>query len=41
VVDEVNWTWRLPWPVEDLMSEPVAVERARFLCTLAERHRRL
>ena len=26
-----NWTWRLPWPVEDLVAEPAAVERAAFL----------
>jgi 4-alpha-glucanotransferase len=26
-----NWTWRLPWPVEDLLTEPVALERANFL----------
>ena len=31
VVDDVNWTWRLPWPVEDLAREPAATERARFL----------
>jgi 4-alpha-glucanotransferase len=26
-----NWTWRLPWPVEELMTEPEALERADFL----------
>ena len=26
-----NWTWRLPWPVEDLLTEPIALERAKFL----------
>ena len=26
-----NWTWRLPWPVEDLTAEPEPVERAAFL----------
>jgi 4-alpha-glucanotransferase len=30
-----NWTWRLPWPVEDLMREPEALERAGFLRSLA------
>ena len=40
VVDEVNWTWRLPWAVDDLMSEPHARGRAAFLRTLAERHGR-
>ena len=31
VVDEVNWTWRLPWPVDELASQPAARERAQFL----------
>ena len=26
-----NWTWRLPWPVEELVREPEALERAAFL----------
>lgn len=29
-----NWTWRLPWPVEDLLTEPEAVERAAFVKSL-------
>lgn len=29
-----NWTWRLPWPVEDLLVEPEAVARAAFLRSL-------
>ncbi len=37
VVDEVNWTWRLPWPIDQLPSEPLARERAAFLrATLAK-----
>jgi len=36
VVDDVNWTWRLPWAVESLMTEPLASERAAFLRSLAE-----
>lgn len=40
VVDDVNWTWRLPWPVDDLPSEPVARERAAFLRELMRRCRR-
>ena len=36
VVDEVNWTWRLPWPVEELRSHPLARERAVFLRALVE-----
>lgn len=40
IVDHVNWTWRLPWPIDDLGSEPAAVERASFLRALGKRHRR-
>ncbi len=40
VVDDVNWTWRLPWPVDDLMTETSAVERAGFLRALAGRYGR-
>jgi 4-alpha-glucanotransferase len=36
VVSDENWTWRLPWPVDDLMHLPEARERALFLSTLAE-----
>jgi 4-alpha-glucanotransferase len=35
VVDEVNWTWRMPWPVDDLSVEPVPRERAGFLRRLS------
>jgi 4-alpha-glucanotransferase len=31
-----NWTWRLPWPVDDLDLHPEASERAAFLRALAE-----
>jgi 4-alpha-glucanotransferase len=41
VVDERNWTWRLPWPVEDLVAEPEATERAAFLRALAAGHGRI
>jgi 4-alpha-glucanotransferase len=34
-----NWTWRLPWPVEDLLTEPVALERANFLRSLRVRRK--
>jgi 4-alpha-glucanotransferase len=37
LVDDRNWRWRLPWPVEDLMEEPEALERAAFSHALAER----
>jgi 4-alpha-glucanotransferase len=40
LVSEQNWTWRLPWPVEDLMRESPAQARASFARTLAERHAR-
>jgi len=33
VVDDVNWTWRLPWPIDELPSQPIAQERAAFLRT--------
>ncbi|MGH7465718.1 MAG: 4-alpha-glucanotransferase, partial [Longimicrobiales bacterium] len=31
VVNEENWTWRLPWPSDELRSQPEARERASFL----------
>jgi len=37
VVDDVNWTWRLPLPVEDLATTPTMVERAMMLAELARR----
>jgi 4-alpha-glucanotransferase len=40
VVSDANWTWRLPWTVEDLTVQPEALERARFLRTLADRYGR-
>jgi 4-alpha-glucanotransferase len=35
VVDEINWTWRMPWPVDDLIVEVVPRERAAFLGDLS------
>jgi 4-alpha-glucanotransferase len=35
VVDEINWTWRMPWPVDDLIVERVPRERAAFLRELS------
>jgi 4-alpha-glucanotransferase len=32
-----NWTYRLPWSLEQFGTEPVAQERARFLAELAVR----
>jgi len=37
LVSDENWTWRLPWPVEDLQSNPVATERAAYLRDLIAR----
>ena len=35
-----NWTWRLPGPVEDLMTDAGALERAGFLRALSTRQGR-
>jgi 4-alpha-glucanotransferase len=40
-VSEENWTWRLPWPVDHLRTEPEAQERARTLRRFAEQSGRL
>ena len=40
VVNDENWTWRLPWPVDALDTQPEARERAAFLRTLAAESRR-
>ena len=29
-----NWTWRLPWPVDDLLTQEEALERAAFIRSL-------
>jgi 4-alpha-glucanotransferase len=34
-VNEINWTWRLPWPVDQLAQTPDAAERARFCHALS------
>jgi 4-alpha-glucanotransferase len=34
-ISESNWSWRLPWPVDELARVPAAVERAEFCRTLA------
>jgi len=41
VVSEANWSWRLPWPVDRLGREPLAIERARFLSGLSRASHRL
>jgi 4-alpha-glucanotransferase len=40
VVAAHNWTWRLPWAVDAVLSDDDALERARFLRRAADRHRR-
>jgi 4-alpha-glucanotransferase len=35
VVDDVNWRWRMPWPVEMLSVEPAPRARAAFLRDLS------
>jgi 4-alpha-glucanotransferase len=39
-VDDANWTWKLPWPVDRMDAEPVAAERKGALGRWAERHGR-
>ena len=28
IVDDLNWTWRVPWPVDKWLAGPVTVEPA-------------
>jgi 4-alpha-glucanotransferase len=35
VVNDENWTWLLPWAVDELLSQPEAQERAAFLRALS------
>jgi 4-alpha-glucanotransferase len=37
VIHDDNWTWRLPWLVEDMVKEPAAHERGEFTRRLSER----
>jgi 4-alpha-glucanotransferase len=37
LISERNWTWKLPWPVEELSAEPAARERAAFARAQSER----
>jgi 4-alpha-glucanotransferase len=39
-VEDSNWTWRLPWPVEDLPMRPESRERAQFVRGLAQKYGR-
>lgn len=36
VVSDDNWSWRMPWPVDHLATQPEAVERASFIRRLAQ-----
>ena len=31
VVDDINWTWRVPWPVDTWLDRPDAVAHADAL----------
>jgi 4-alpha-glucanotransferase len=39
-VGDQNWTWKLPWPSDDLLAQPDAVRVAQQLRDCAERHGR-
>jgi 4-alpha-glucanotransferase len=39
-VNDQNWTWRLPGPVVDLMTDPGGLERAGFLRALSSKYGR-
>ena len=39
-VSDANWTWRLPWPVDRLESEPEALAAATQLAEWSRRHDR-
>jgi len=41
LIDDSNWTWRLPWPVDKLDAQPEAVERQQALRRWSERHARV
>jgi 4-alpha-glucanotransferase len=40
LVSDLNWSWRLPLPVEDLATDAEAAARAVFLSALARTHSR-
>jgi len=41
VTDDINWTWKLPWPVDSFDAQPEAAERAQTLRAWGARHGRL
>ena len=40
LIDDSNWTWRLPWPVDEFDAQPEAAARQRVLRGWSERHSR-
>ena len=40
LINDQNWTWRLPWPIEDLAREADGRERAAFTAKLAKKYGR-
>ncbi|MEI6669057.1 MAG: 4-alpha-glucanotransferase [Acidobacteriota bacterium] len=41
LVDDINWTWTLPWAVDQFAAQPEARSRSAVLKTLSIRHNRL
>jgi 4-alpha-glucanotransferase len=39
-VSDENWTWRLPWPSDRMVTEPAAMSVARQLAEWSRRHQR-
>ena len=39
LVSDVNWTWRLPWPLDDMLARDETQERAAFVRALARSHK--
>ena len=40
LINDENWTWRLPWLADDIPDEPSARDRAAFARALAEKYGR-
>ena len=40
LVNDQNWTWRLPGPVERLMTDPGSLERADALRAMSRKYGR-
>jgi 4-alpha-glucanotransferase len=41
LIDDTNWTWRLPWPIDGFDAQPDAAERRQALGRWSARHKRL